>query len=255
MAAIPFPQPTFPAGSMNHLNAEGPAFYHSGSAPGSAHNLNIHLPVPHTGRAPSRSPSPYPYTTHQGPHPAFPMPPGQGFQAVYQRSPSPYFPEQDIPYSQPHLGVSGADQFHAGYQIDPGHLDSPMDYGEHEAPAIHDDHRLAKGPPTPSIAVGPRKDNRPNNRKPSMLARVFGKPAVEHPVKDPQLILYRCRSTGCPVPVRSDQVGRLGGFCCDTQMWDAVHNRLATLCRCQRRVCLEGQSYCSAHCANGVVMS
>jgi hypothetical protein len=72
-----------------------------------------------------------------------------------------------------------------------------MDYGEHEAPAIHDDHRLAKGPPTPSIAVGSRKDN---NRKPSMLSRVFGKPAVEHPVKDPQLILYLVGGPGAQFP-------------------------------------------------------
>ena len=74
----PFPQPTFPAGAMIPPLSGG-AFYLR------------------------------PYT-------AFPMPPGQEFQAVRQPSPSYYLPEQHGTSSQSHLGVSGADQFTTAYQ-------------------------------------------------------------------------------------------------------------------------------------------
>ncbi|KAN0136136.1 hypothetical protein V8E53_005996 [Lactarius tabidus] len=46
--------------------------------------------------------------------------------------------------------------------------------------------------------------------------RLSGRPVEFHTL---ECRSYSCRWPGCPVPVRSDQVGRLGGFCCDTQMW------------------------------------
>jgi hypothetical protein len=170
------------------------------------------------------------------------MPLGQELQAVHQRSPSPYFPEQahDIPYPQPHSGVSGAEQFHPPYQMHracvPYPAISPLNkwcmngvdddsgggmYEEPEAPAMHDGHRLAKSPPTRPFhtSIGTTDNNGTANSKGPFLTRLFRKTTVDHPVKDPQLLMYPCRWLGCTVPVRGDQVARLGGFCCDTQMW------------------------------------
>jgi hypothetical protein len=55
--------------------------------------------------------------------------------------------------------------------------------------------------------------------KGTLMSRLFRKSTIDHPVKDPQLLSYVCRYPRCTVPVRSDQVQRLGGFCCDSQMW------------------------------------
>jgi hypothetical protein len=66
-----------------------------------------------------------------------------------------------------------------------------------------------------------------------------------------QAPIFPCRLPGCQVPIPSDIATRHGGFCCDTHMWMAVHNGIATQCpRCQR-VCPEGQRFCGASCANG----
>ena len=58
------------------------------------------------------------------------------------------------------------------------------------------------------------------------LSRLFRKTTIDHPVKDPQLS-FRCRWPGCQVPVRSDQVKSLGGYCCNTEMWYVTLSRRA----------------------------
>jgi hypothetical protein len=92
-------------------------------------------------------------------------------------------------------------------------------YEGHEAPEMHDDYRLAKGRESRPFHVGKsRRDDTPDDNNGSILNRWFRKPTVELPVKDPEWIFFSCRWPGCQVPVRSDQVARLGGFCCDTQL-------------------------------------
>ncbi|KAN0135044.1 hypothetical protein V8E53_007162 [Lactarius tabidus] len=242
---VPFPEPTFPAGvTVPPSNEED---FYPGPVQHSRHNS--HLPGPYTGSTSSHShsPSPYPNTALPGPHPAFPVPLGQECQAVRQPSPSYYFPEQNIPYPQSHSGVSGADQFQAAHQIYPDDLGGQM-YEGHETSSIYGGHQLARSPGAHPISGRPQDIT--DDGKQSLFTRLFGKQTVEHPVKESQLSEYPCRWPGCKTPVRSDQLERLGGFCCDTQMWEAIHNNLVTLCCC-RRICPEGKNYCSAHCANG----
>jgi hypothetical protein len=92
-------------------------------------------------------------------------------------------------------------------------------YKEHKTSAKHDDNKLAKGFGTPPLSGRPPGiDDGSDNDKRSRLSRLFGKKTVEQPVvKDPQFTYYQCRWPGCQFLVRNDQVGRLGGFCCDTE--------------------------------------
>jgi hypothetical protein len=89
-------------------------------------------------------------------------------------------------------------------------------YEQHETSSMHDDHRLEKSPSHPLSGRPPGINDSRDNGIWSKLSRPFRK--QEQPgAKDPQFTYYRCRRHGCQSSVRSDQVGRLGGFCCDTE--------------------------------------
>ena len=139
-----------------------------------------------------------------------------------------------------------------------------MSCEEHESLAMNDGHRLVRSPPNPPF-VGRQsgRNDRSNNGNGSLLSRLFKKPTVEPPVIDPQLQVYACRWPECKFLVRNDQMVRLGGYCCTTQMvWvalshlrklslfsdstirDAINNGVVKQCRCQR-VFPEGNDYCS----------
>jgi hypothetical protein len=91
-------------------------------------------------------------------------------------------------------------------------------YEQHETSSMHDDHRLEKSPSHPLSGRPPGINDSRDNGILSKLSRVFGKQTAEQPVvQDPQFTYYPCRWPECKYLVRNDQVGRLGGFCCDTE--------------------------------------
>ncbi|KAI9452875.1 hypothetical protein BJY52DRAFT_891451 [Lactarius psammicola] len=68
----------------------------------------------------------------------------------------------------------------------------------------------------------------------------------------PQNSTSRCRLPDCQASITDAVAARLGGFCCDSHMWIAIHSGIASLCpECKRRACPEGQTFCSAECAKG----
>jgi hypothetical protein len=163
----------------------------------------------------------------------------------------------------PSLSPSGSNQDSLGgekYEED----------GGYRYTARRDGNVRVKSPPSRPFFAGSLRMTRPSQQqtparqaRESRLARfflaVFRMPrpfrrqtVQQHTVREPQLPTSPCRYPECPTPVGGDLPARLGGFCCDTHMWMAIHEGIATHCsRCQQRVCPEGRNFCSAQCANG----
>jgi hypothetical protein len=207
------PQPMPPRGSNTH---SGPP-----PVPPRAYSTHLDPPPPRVNRSITMPAPGLPHDTHVAPGP---------YLSYAPQAPS-------ISQSRSHSGISGASQIPTDRQ---GYRDDYVeDWVDHDISGTQGGSPLAKGPPNPPVA-GMQKKKQGNHKKPPPNRTQTA------PVPGP---IFRCRR--CLASITGEIAARFSGFCCDSHMWAAIHDRTAMLCPgCKVRACPEGRTYCSAECAN-----